>query len=356
MSMHSPRELEHPEPESLYPASATYYYYVQSPSSPFLHSGTNAAPNIHDNDGSTPAFPTSPLHSHYENDNPGRFSISQRPDIPATYAPAFSRCSSSRGSNHSSFLPPGKELLESGSALRDGELQRLVVINKEDKWPMKTVRVWRPWWWRYLSFSYARSSTIWMVLQIVWRLIVSAGVGILLFCTVTKPPRPHLQFKVEGVPAFGLGVGVDASGVATNFFTFNCTIVVSIDNRSKFYGLHVDPPLSELFFGTIPLAVHREPEGFYAWIQEITSFQVSVGAKNKPLYGAGRSMQDMLHSRGAVPLVIRTRLRAKYRLIGGIIHLDHYHQSKCFLTLESGPEEEEGLGITTTYAYNSSCT
>lgn len=51
-------------------------------------------------------------------------------------------------------------------------------------------------WWRYFSFR-TSSSCLWICLQISWRLMVSLGAALLVFCIATKPPPPMMSIKVH---------------------------------------------------------------------------------------------------------------------------------------------------------------
>lgn len=54
-------------------------------------------------------------------------------------------------------------------------------------------------WWRYFSFR-TSSSCLWISLQISWRLMVSLGAALLVFCIATKPPPPDISIKVPISP------------------------------------------------------------------------------------------------------------------------------------------------------------
>lgn len=51
-------------------------------------------------------------------------------------------------------------------------------------------------WWRYFSFR-TSSSCLWICLQISWRLMVSLGAALLVFCIATKPPPPKMSIDVR---------------------------------------------------------------------------------------------------------------------------------------------------------------
>ncbi|XP_057989765.1 uncharacterized protein LOC110656839 isoform X3 [Hevea brasiliensis] len=112
------------------------------------------------------------------------------------------------------------------------------------------------WWWRYCSFRRSNSCA-WVSLQISWRLLVSLGVALLVFYIATKPPPPKMSIKMAGIQQFELGEGVDGTGVTTKILTCNSSMDLIIENKSKLFGLHIQPPLLEMFFGRLPFAMSR---------------------------------------------------------------------------------------------------
>ena len=63
------------------------------------------------------------------------------------------------------------------------------------------------------------------------------------------------MLQIAGISQFVLGEGVDASGVTTKILTYNCTINLVIDNKSKLFGLHINPPIMEMSFGRLTFAM-----------------------------------------------------------------------------------------------------
>lgn len=61
--------------------------------------------------------------------------------------------------------------------------------------------------------------------------------------------------QMAGIGEFGLGEGVDGSGVTTKILTCNCSINLIIDNKSKLFGLHIHPPTIQMRFGRLPFAL-----------------------------------------------------------------------------------------------------
>lgn len=62
---------------------------------------------------------------------------------------------------------------------------------------------------------------------------------------------------MAGIKEFELGEGVDGSGVTTKILTCNCSMDLVIENKSKLFGLHIQPPLLQMFFGSLPFAISR---------------------------------------------------------------------------------------------------
>ncbi|KAK3017305.1 hypothetical protein RJ639_006904 [Escallonia herrerae] len=180
-------------------------------------------------------------------------------------------------------------------------------------------------WWKYFTFRHS-SSFAWICLQISWRLMIG---------------RIH-QFR--------LGEGVDASGVATKILTCNCSMDLVIDNNSQIFGLHIDPPALAMSFGNLPLATSHGTE-LYAESDGSRLFKLYVETKDKPMYGAGRSMQDMLDSGKGLPLVIRMSLRSSFHVVPNLIEPKFHHQAECLLVLGSAYDKKQR-----TQAYSSKCT
>ncbi|GFP92108.1 hypothetical protein PHJA_001354900 [Phtheirospermum japonicum] len=120
-------------------------------------------------------------------------------------------------------------------------------------------------------------------------------------------PIPH-PVNIARIRQFRLGEGVDMSGVTTKIVSCNCSMDLIIDNNSKLFALHIHPPDMEILFGHLPFAEMQGKE-LYAGSNDITLFRLSVGTRNKPMYGAGRNMQDLLQSGEGLPLVLRVSFR-----------------------------------------------
>ncbi|GFZ02805.1 hypothetical protein Acr_15g0014130 [Actinidia rufa] len=157
------------------------------------------------------------------------------------------------------------------------------------------------------------------------------------------------DMEIAGVREFGLGEGVDASGVSTKILTCNCSLDLVIDNKSKLFGLHLHPPLMDLSFANLPLAISYGPK-LYAGSDGSTLFQLHVATANKPVYGAGRAMQDMLDMRKGLPLAIHVSLRSRFWVVWGLINTKFHHKAVCLLVLDRAYDKKHR-----TQAYNSSC-
>ncbi|KAK9283442.1 hypothetical protein L1049_011684 [Liquidambar formosana] len=340
--------------EALFHSYPCDLYYVQSPST---LSHANSAADCRHNE--------STYHSPLRSDN----FIITNPTITSTSAREASRFtlshySSSRGSNNS-FLQEKKIVYDLQSHENDaenGEKCRIIVgtdVVEEEKYEddfddddekddVFYGRKGGHGWWKYFSFR-TSSSCGWICLQISWRLMLSLGLALLVFFIVTKPPPPKLSIKMAGIRQFGLGEGVDASGIPTKILTCNCSMELLIDNKSKTFGLHIHPPLMEMSFGRLPFALSRGPE-LYAESYGSTLFQLYVGTRNRPMYAAGRDMEDMLESGHGLPLVIRVSLRSSFRVVWSLIEPKFHHQAECLLVLDSSYDKKHQ-----TQAYNSSC-
>ncbi|KAL0397567.1 UNVERIFIED_CONTAM: hypothetical protein Scaly_0205100 [Sesamum calycinum] len=141
--------------------------------------------------------------------------------------------------------------------------------------------------------------------------------------------RSGTRILIAGIRQFRLGEGVDGSGVATKILSCNCSIHVMIDNNSKLFALHIHPPIMEMLFARLPLAISQGRE-VYAGSSDLTLLRLSVGTRNKAMYGAGRNMEDMLESGEGLGLVIRVRLRSSFHVIWGIVKPKYEHEANVW--------------------------
>ncbi|KAK6928736.1 hypothetical protein RJ641_004941, partial [Dillenia turbinata] len=210
----------------------------------------------------------------------------------------LSRYSSSRGSSNS-FLHEKKivyDLQSHGEGIESGE--KLRIIGRKDRHVGEVGDCEDDddeiygngkvgGWGRYFTFRNS-SSCAWISLQISWRFLVSVGVALLVFYVATTPPPPEIS--IQG------------------------------------------------------------PE-LYAGSDETTSFQLFVGTKNKAMYGAGRSMEDMLESGQGLPLLVRMSLSSHFRVVWSLIQPKFHHQAQCSLLLSKSYDKKHR-----TQVYNSTCT
>ena len=89
----------------------------------------------------------------------------------------------------------------------------------------------------------------------------------------------------------------------------------------------------------------------YAQSHSSTLFQLFVGTRNKPMYGAGTNMQDMLESENGLPIVIRVSLRSNFRVVWNLIKPAFHHRAVCLLVLDGAYDKKHR-----TQVYNSTCT
>nr|GMD67491.1 uncharacterized protein LOC109181281 [Ipomoea batatas] len=204
-------------------------------------------------------------------------------------------------------------------------------------------------WKRFLSMGYSDSGA-WMFMQIAWRLVLSMALALVVFYIATKPPPPKVSVRIVGIRQWGLEEGVDATGVTTKMLSCNCSIDLIIDNKSKLFGLHTHPPLTSMYFGRLPFATSQLGGELYAGSSGTTLFKLTVGTRNKPMYGAGRAMQDMLDSGKGLPVVVRVRFVSWFRVVWGLIRPKFHHQADCLVVLSKSYNKKRR-----TQVFNSTC-
>ncbi|XP_065870069.1 uncharacterized protein [Euphorbia lathyris] len=251
----------------------------------------------------------------------------------------LSRYSSSRGSNNSNFL--NKKVVDGD----ESGIKRLIIVDGLEEEDEDDYYYGRKggFWWIYCSFR-RNSSLAWISLQLSWRLLFSLCVAVLVFYIATKPPPPTISIKMGGVREFGLGEGVDGSGVTTKILTTNCSLHLLVDNNSRLFALHIHPPILQMFFAHLPFAISRGSK-LYAESHSSRVFKLYVGTKNKAMYGAGRMMEDVLESGNGLPILIRLRFTCHFQVL---IHPKHHYQAQCLLFLHKNNHS--------TQPYNTTCT
>ncbi|XP_020244374.1 uncharacterized protein LOC109822570 [Asparagus officinalis] len=240
----------------------------------------------------------------------------------------LSRYSSSRGSNNSHV-----------SVLKSGKLKIVNKIGEDVEYDDEEPPLRRNGLWRFIALD-PTSSCCCLMFQILWRFLLSVGFALLLFFLITKPPSPKVSFEIVGLKQFSLSEGLDNTGVVTNIFSSNCSIDMVIDNNSKVFGLHIHPPSLEMAFGRLKLT---QSKGSELYVESKSSYvkRLHVGVKDRPVYGAGRRMQDMLESGQGLPLMVRVRSRSSYRVVWNLIKLRYLHHEECLLVLGGGEKDRK---------------
>ncbi|KAM3358412.1 hypothetical protein P3S68_021343 [Capsicum galapagoense] len=341
------------EEEALFRNSPHPLYFVQSPSTIFhANSGELSRHNNNNNNNNSNEF-SSICHS-----------LMPRPEAGPL---ALSRYFSSRGSNHSfahhekkiscdSLQSHGTGIDENIDIDREKRCAMLLVhhgkngtsICEEEDEDEEDYYYGKRNWKRFFSLGYS-DSTPWIVLQVTWRLILSMILALVVFYIATKPPAPKVSLEIAGIREFGLREGVDGTGVNTKMLTCNCSMSLQIDNKSKLFGLYVHPPTMEMYFGRFPF-ISTQGEELYARSYGPTYFKLSVGTRDKALYGAGRLMQDMLQSSKGLPLLIRVQLSSTFHVVWGLIKPKFHHHIECIVALHNTYNKRHR-----TQAYNSTC-
>ncbi|XP_021903746.1 uncharacterized protein LOC110818985 [Carica papaya] len=333
---------DHEDQEALifhsYPYAA---YYVQSPSTLSHTNSVNAVDvrNLHS---------TTSTHSSPANDAVSGFTTLSR--------------YSSNDEDVLSLLKGHKTkmigVIPGGIHQKEGAINRLIIVDHDDEDDDDDEddenndggKKKRGCWWRYMSFRRSDNNACgWIALQIFWRLLFSLGVALLVFYIATNPPHPNISIKISGIREFGLGEGVDGHGLATKILTCNCSMDLTVDNNSRLFGLHIHPPIIQMSFAHFPFAFAHGPK-LYAQSHGSTVFKLYIGTRSKPMYGAGRNMQDMLESGKGLPLLIRVSFSSDFRVVWSLINPKFHHQAQCLLLIHPTYDKKHK-----TQKYNSTC-
>ncbi|KAG6468612.1 uncharacterized protein LOC122034739 [Zingiber officinale] len=330
------------EQEALFQAaSPCVLYYVQSPSSA-SHTNSSTHPAT-----SSSAFHLSPSFSAHDND----VDAVRATDAVADSRFALSRYSSSRGSNNSASFLHHQPKKAAGAANKTAGRQRLRIVGVNDDDADEGTEGGRnsSGLWRFLSLD-PSSSCCCLGFQVAWRLALSLAFSFLVFFLATKPPQPNVSLEIATIKQFSLREGLDSTGVVTKLLTCNCSMEVVVENHSKVFRLHIQPYTMDIAFESLVFASSQSDGTLCAESGSSSTSVLFLGTKSKPMYGAGRSMQDMLESGEGLPLLVRVKLRSSYRVILGLVRSNYQHHAECRLLL-NGAYDEHGNGT----IYNSTC-
>lgn len=108
---------------------------------------------------------------------------------------------------------------------------------------------------------------------------------------------------------FKLGEGVDRSGVSTKILSCNCSINLGILNKSKFFRLHIHPPLIHMSFTVLPFAFsHVRPPPFFTLYIFFIFFN-SGRAHDTPLLLFIKQFRNISHRRRKTLNIIKYLLK-----------------------------------------------
>uniref|UniRef100_A0A0D9Z3Z3 Late embryogenesis abundant protein LEA-2 subgroup domain-containing protein n=1 Tax=Oryza glumipatula TaxID=40148 RepID=A0A0D9Z3Z3_9ORYZ len=256
----------------------------------------------------------------------------------------LSRYSSSRGSNNS-FLAADKKLPAGGGhrgrQVLSGRSGGAVDDEEEDDGEGA-----RSGAWRYVKLD-PDAPCCCIVFQVAWRVAVSVAFALLVFFVATKPRDPGVTFKVGKIQQFSLGEGLDGSGVITSFLSCNLTVAMAVDNHSRVFTLHVRPPRLDMSFGRFTFAtsqgVEEEGSSYDVGARGKRTVRLFVAAEGKPMYAAGRGMQDLLESGGGLPLAVTVRARSRYWMVGSLVRLSYRHDAQCVVRLRRTPRRNNAI-------------
>ncbi|XP_020571512.1 uncharacterized protein LOC110018517 [Phalaenopsis equestris] len=294
------------------------HYYVQSPSTT---SNSAAIPPPSSSDSGAFLSPTFPSHHHHDS-TCSRVTLS-------LYS------SSSRGSKNDSYVEEKKHEVELKGGRRSNGANEEEEEEEMGGRGMKMRRRRRRGFIKKLVvLDSNESSCCCVVFHFAWRITLSLVLAIFVFFMATNPPQPEFYFKIVNVRHFSLGEGVDETGVPTKILSCNCSVDMNVVNRSRFFGLHIYPPLLEMSFETLKFA-SSQGQASYVESKSSSTARLFIGVKNKPLYGAGRSMEDLLESERGLTLMVRIRMHSRYRVVWGLIEIKHHHLQSCNVILQA---------------------
>ncbi|KAH7286044.1 hypothetical protein KP509_33G056400 [Ceratopteris richardii] len=159
------------------------------------------------------------------------------------------------------------------------------------------------------------SAQIYTFLFVLLSCVVFLFVFIVLFWLICRPSRPALFVKNIVFHNIYMGQGVDASGVPSMLFTVNSTVQIDFENRSRYFGAHLDPLSVSFRFFDLTVA-SGQMNGYVQSKSSRKVIGVDVQSLRVPLYGASVATGD---TRPSLPVNASMLVCSNYYVVGKLL-------------------------------------
>ncbi|KAL8166015.1 hypothetical protein V2J09_007514 [Rumex salicifolius] len=275
-------------------------YYVQSPSRD-SHDGEKTTASFHSSPVLSPS--TSPHHSHSSLGHHSRESSSTR--FSGSLKPGSRKISPNDGGGGRKGQKPWKEcdVIEEEGLLEDEEYQK----------PLSR---------RYYFLAFVLG---FFVLFTVFSLILWGA---------ARSQKPKITMKSIKFERFLISSGSDATGVATEMASVNCTLKFLYRNTATFFGVHVTSTPIDLSYSQITLA-QGNVKKFYQSRKSQKLVTVSVMGDKIPLYGSSSTMVGTSTGVPTAPVTMNLSfvVRSRAYVLGRLVKPKFLRRIECTVTL-----------------------
>lgn len=283
-------------------------YYVQSPSRD-SHDGEKTATSFH----STPVISPmgSPPHSHSSVGRHSRESSSTR--FSGSLKPGSRKISPNEGSARGAVAAGGKAGQKSW--------KEIDVIEEEGLLEEEDYRKPLPRRCYFLAFVLG-----FFVLFSFFSLIIWGA---------ARPQKPKVTMKSVKFERFTFNAGSDATGVATEMASVNCTLKFLYRNTASFFGVHVTSSPIDLAYSQITLATGNVKK-FYQSRKSQRLVTVSVMGDKIPLYGSSSTLTGTSTGTPTAPVTMNLGfvVRSRAYVLGRLVKPKFLRRVDCVVTLD----------------------
>ncbi|KAF5736156.1 hypothetical protein HS088_TW14G00291 [Tripterygium wilfordii] len=156
----------------------------------------------------------------------------------------------------------------------------------------------------------------------------------LILWGASRPQKPKITMKSIVFDQFVIQAGADASGVATDMVSMNCTVKLTFRNTATFFGVHVTQTPLDLSFSQLTLGTGTIRK-FYQSRKSQRSITVTVQGSGVPLYGGGAILSSL---NGVpvqpVPLTLNFMVRSRAYVLGKLVKPKFYKRVQCSVFMD----------------------
>lgn len=157
----------------------------------------------------------------------------------------------------------------------------------------------------------------------------------LIIWGAARPQKPKITMKSVKFERFSFSSGSDATGVATEMASVNCTLKFLYRNTATFFGVHVSSSPIDLSYSQITLATGNI-EQFYQSRKSQKLVTVSVIGDKIPLYGSSSTLVGTSTGVPTAPVAMNISLvvRSRAYVLGRLVKPKFLRRIDCAVTLD----------------------